>query len=45
MIIDEENVRKVIHMKGKNDTISKMNRIAFTFSIQAVDAGQKIGLP
>ena len=36
MIIDGENVQKVIYMKGKNDTISKMNRIiAFTFSIQA----------
>ena len=45
MIIDGENVRKVIYMKGKNDTISKMNSIALTFSIQAVDAGQKIGLP
>ena len=36
MIIDGENVRKVMYMKCKNDTISKMNRIAFTFSIQAV---------
>lgn len=36
MIIDGENVRKVIYMKGKNDTTSKMNRITFTFSIQAV---------